>query len=217
MAETITKRITAVNKNGFQVDGYQNWFNLSKSHEDTIAIPGVGTEIEFTYNPWTNPATKKVTYYVDEIIPVTQVGAQSVAGPHVPGNMAPTPTPVAQAPRNGPEPLSQDTTPVLGTHAYTSLSIENQVALKSAVELLIGVYGVTAHEPKDDGELSRLAVNAMVVADEFRDNFLQRQAIADVAMPDDSLVPTPSESRTAYRGDGGYVDNAGSDPGPTEP
>ncbi len=220
MAETITKKITAVNENGFKVEGYENWFNLSTTYQGS-PIPGIGAEIEFTYNPWKNPKSGKTVYYVNEIIPVTQVGtpaapAQTFAAatyegmqaaaaqPAAAADMAQAASPAPEPPRIEPEPVS----PVLGTQAYTSLSIENQVALKSAVKLLIGVYGGTAHEPKDDGELSRLAVNAMVIADEFRDNFLQRQAVADTAMPDDTLVPTPSET---------LANSASGDPGPQEP
>lgn len=206
MAETITKKITKVNDNGFQVEGYENWFNLSNSYQG-VPIPPVGTEIEFTYKPWQNKAGKTI-YYVGEIIPVTQVAGPAMptmaAGPTPPGTLtnlspseyegmqaaaAPTPAPVAQAPRTEPEPLSADTGPVLGTHAYTSLSIERQVALKAAVETLNhceGKYGTLAE-----------AVDAVTyLAGEFNaflNGSRELEPIAGVAMPDDTLVPTPSE------------------------
>ena len=220
--QPISAKITAIHDNGFKVEGFDNYFNLSNSYQG-IPIPPVGTEIEFAYKPWQNKAGRTI-YYVDEIISVTQVAAppvgpppvaqttthpQSVAGPHVPGNMAPTPTPAAQPPRIEPEPVSQDTTPVLGTQAYRDISIPKQVALKEAVRALIGVYGGDAVNAKSPEELSGLAQNIVGLAGALYGGFLDR-----TIAPDDSLVPTPSESRTAYRGDGGYVDDASADPEP---
>ncbi|KKK81105.1 hypothetical protein LCGC14_2816790, partial [marine sediment metagenome] len=125
MAETqqkLTKRITKVNKNGFMVEGYENWFNLSKSHEDSITIPPVGTEIEFTYNPWTNPTTKNVTYYVDEIIPTIQIASPVAANQPAPTHAASyadmqaasTDRAAMEAPRTAPESLTPDP----GSFAY---------------------------------------------------------------------------------------------------
>ena len=202
MAETspITAKITAVNQNGYQVAGYDDWFNLSKSYQG-VPIPPVGTEIEFKYNPWLNPKSNKVVYYVDEIIPVTQVGPsyaglQQAAAPPA----APTPTPVAEAPRTGPEPLSEDTGPVVGTQAYRDLSIEKQGVLIRAVEALGIVYAGGAAERLSDTQIENLAANITRLGDRIYARYYRR--IADVAMPDDSLVPTPSEA---------------GDPGPEEP
>lgn len=215
MADTqpISAKIIAVSQkgDGFKVEGYDNWFNLTNDYQG-IPIPPVDSEIEFKYKPWMNPKSHKTAYYVDEIIPVTQVAPpQSVAGPHVPGNMAPasvastpapTSAPPAQAPRNGPEPLTADAGPVLGTHAYTSLSIERQVALKAAIEVLVGVYGGGAAERREEGELSQLALNVMGIASQLYDYFLSNSEgrVADMAMPDDTLVPTPSEDRRPWNG-----------------
>ncbi len=190
MADTqpISAKITAASQkgDGFKVEGFDNWFNLTNDYQG-ILIPPVGTEIEFKYKPWMNPKSHKTAYYVDEIIPVSQVGApqaaappQSLAGPHV----APTPAPVAQAPRNGPESLSQDAGPVLGTHAYTDLSIQRQVALKAAVETLNHCEGKYT-------DLATASDSVLFLAEKYGE-FLNG-SIAGVAMPDDTLVPTPSE------------------------
>lgn len=214
MAETIAKRITAVNDKGFQVEGYSDWFNLSTTYQG-IPIPPVGTEIEFVYKPWLNPKSHKTAYYVDEIIPVTQVAApdrpefvrqadapksydglqQAVAPAPVASTPVPSLAPVAEPPRNGPEPVSADAGPVLGTQAYRDISIPKQVALKTAIDLLVGTYGGTASDEKAHIELTRLAMNAMVMAEQFYEHFLNNSEIgvADVAMPDDTLVPTPSQ------------------------
>lgn len=215
MAETITAKITAVSQkgDGFKVTGYENWFNLSNDYQG-VAIPPVGTEIEFTYKPWLNPKSHKTAYYVDEIILVTQVAAPaptqgaSYAGMQPPAatapaasTPAPTPAPVAQAPRNGPEPAWN----APGSFAYKdTVAIPKQVALKTAIELVVGVYGGTAGDVKDTRELETLALNAMVVAEQFYEHFLNNSEVrgADVAMPDDTLVPTPTEM--------------GGDPGPQE-
>ena len=202
MAETITKRITAVNENGFKVEGYENWFNLSTTYQGT-PIPPVGTEIEFKYNPWPNPKSGKTVYYVNEIIPVTQVaapapssydGLQQAAAP-APVASAPaptTPTPVAEPPRNGPESVTPDP----GSFAYRdTVGIPRAACLKDAVEALTGICGAAALEPLTGDQLANLAVNIVRLANLlYRDYYvMQGQAIADVAMPDDTLVPTPSE------------------------
>lgn len=135
---------------------------------------------------------------------------QAAAKPNPP---APTPTPVAEPPRNGPESV----TPVLGTQAYRDISIPKQVALKTAIDLLVGTYGGTASDEKAHIELTRLAMNAMAMAEQFYEHFLNNSEIgvADVAMPDDTLVPTPSEQLTGIAASA--VQPQDGDPGPQEP
>ena len=202
MAETIVKRITKVNGNGFQVEGYADdqWFNLSKSHEDQITIPPVGTEIEFTFNRWLVPNSDKIMWFVDEIIPVTQVAAPiQVAGNSYAANSyarqqqaaaqaaAPTPMSRGEPPLDGPQAVPEPSAPVLGTHAYTSLSIERQVALKAAVETLNHVQG----EYENPNEASSTVLWLAEAYNSFLNN--RDNGLADVAMPDDTLVKTPSE------------------------
>ena len=203
MDETITKRITKVNKNGFQVEGYENWFNLSKSHEDQITIPPVGTEIEFAVNRWPVPNSDKIMWFVDEIIPVTQVAAPQPAKSYdglqqsATHAAVPTPVPVAEPPRTEPEPVSAEPGPVLGTHASTELSIQRQVALKAAIELLVGVYGGGACDEKSVEELQHLVDNVVYVADNLGYRLLLggAQKLREVSqrIADDSLVKTPSQ------------------------
>jgi len=191
MADTppITAKITAVSQkgDGFKVVGYDNWFNLSNDYQG-VAVPSAGTEIEFTYKPWLNPKSHKTAYYVDEIIPVTQVPAPTAAAPAA----APTPAAAAEPPRTGPGPVPEDAGPVLGTHASTELSIQRQVALKTAIEYLVGAYGGAASEEKPAEELDGLITNALYVARGLAPA-LQPAPFAGAAMPDDTLVPTPSE------------------------
>lgn len=233
MAETITKRITKIHGTGFMVEGYENYFNLSKSHEASIVIPPVGTEIEFTYNAWTNPTTKRVTYYVDEIIPVTQVAASVQRNPGVPpasydglqqaAATAPvastpvaSPAPVAQPPRNGPERPQPDP----GSFAYRdTIGIPRTACLKDAGELLASVYAGGASELLSDEQLGNLASNITRLANLLYQRYyvhnslmdIAKQAMPDkypshVAIADDTLVPTPSD----------IVDRGMDDPGPQE-
>lgn len=211
MADTqpISAKIIAVSQkgDGFKVEGYDNWFNLTNDYQG-VAIPPVGTEIEFKYKPWLNPKSHKTAYYVDEIIPVTQVAAapvspppvaqttnhpQSLAGPHVPSTTAPPPAPVAQVPRNGPESVTPDP----GSFAYRdTIGIPRTACLKDAGELLASVYAGGASELLSDEQLDHLAANITRLANRLYERYYMQgpNIIADVAMPDDTPVPTPSEA-----------------------
>ena len=196
MDETITKRITKVNKNGFQVEGYENWFNLSKSHEQQITIPPVGTEIEFAVNRWPVPNSDKIMWFVDEIIPVTQVAAPQPAKSYdglqqsATHAAVPTPVPVAEPPRTEPEPVSAEPGPVLGTHASTELSIQRQVALKTARETLQSVRGV--YDTVEDAQAAVRYLFYENCALLSGDGLSPAEEVPWPATPDD-LVPTPSE------------------------
>ena len=207
MAETITAKITKVNKNGFQVEGWQNWFNLSKGYEDSITIPGVGAEVEFTYSPWKHPETGKTTFYTDNLVAVTQVAVPEPAPAKSYDGMQPVPvsdrgvttTAPDEAPRIEPEPVPETAGPVLGTHAYTSLSIERQVALKAAVETLNHCEG--EYKSLVDAQSAVLFLASMYNA--FLRSEKTAEEVAEPAPPDD-LVPLPSEMTAPppeYQGD----------------
>ena len=105
-----------------------------------------------------------------------------------------------EAPRIEPEPVPETAGPVLGTHAYTSLSIERQVALKAAVETLNHCEG--EYKSLVDAQSAVLFLASMYNA--FLNNSeTPAEKVPWPATPDD-LVPLPSEMTAPppeYQGD----------------
>ena len=202
MSDTVTE--VDVAKESFKLAEGNVWVSHTKLEWRKGLGPPLSVGMKITFEGFQS----KGRWYANNItlVPTTQVAAPQPAPAAsydgmqhpapAPVASAPTPAPVAEQPRNGPEPVPADAGPVLGTHASTELSIQRQVALKAAVETLNHVQG----EYEDLAN----AVDAVLFLADTYSGFLNNHApVADVAMPDDGLVPTPSqmaEPGPEYRG-----------------
>lgn len=207
MAEAVELqgRITQVTKkqDGFKIDGYQDWFNIGRYYSGP-ALPPAGSQVSFEYDPWTGD-DGKTRFQVRSLTVANGAGQPApVASPPAP-DPAPAPAPTPTGPATTPQPQSYDeyraangspqpetASPEPGTFAYrdtvieprTRHSIERQVALKAAVETIVGAGGLNRETELPEA----LKVAVLHMADEFID------WLEDIPPPEvesESVEPSP--------------------------